>query len=296
MSTDYLSSATTLSDHDITLAIPGTVENVRSRLLTAINQLGYKILGEQPIYAKRTGEGCARWDCSLNVLDYPTTLTISVKQMNDLAVVATFNYEVKSYIHMTKGDQQTLTREAEAIAALATDHLAISACPACGTQVTDESHFCRRCGAPLVRELAELEVLRLTRGSRASYHNIFVGLMALFLAALTALPIFVVTGARITGPLLWAGIPLGTYALFLLTQGMWKLHRTLNPKELKAATTRSQPALTAFATTALPPASAKASVTEGTTELLFSPGDKRTPEPIRRKDAETAEIDNERPM
>ena len=56
--------------------------------------------------------------------DYPTTLTISLKQTNDAAVLATFNYEVKSYMRMTKGDRQTLAREAEAIAALAMERAA----------------------------------------------------------------------------------------------------------------------------------------------------------------------------
>jgi hypothetical protein len=61
-------------------------------------------------------------------------------------------------MHLTKGDRQTLAREAQAIAALATERGAISACPSCGTQVTDESNFCRRCGAPLELDLPELEV------------------------------------------------------------------------------------------------------------------------------------------
>ena len=181
MSTDYM-SGTTVSDHDLTLAIPGDVASVRARLIDAIQQLGYKVLGEQPIYAKRSARGCARLDCSLNVLDYPTILNISLKQTNDVSVLATFNYEVKSYMRMTKGDRQTLAREAEAITALATERHAISACRACGTQITDESHFCRRCGAPLVLDVPELEVLRLTRGARGGYHHIAVGLFALLLA------------------------------------------------------------------------------------------------------------------
>lgn len=295
MVTGYMSTSTSLSDHDLTLAIPGDVESVRLRLIDALQQLGYKVLGERPLYAKRGGQGSACWDCSLNVLDYPTTLTISLKQTNDVAVVATFNYEIKSYIHMTKGDQQTLAREAEAITALATERLAISACRACGTQITDESHFCRRCGAPLVLDLPETEVLRLTRGSRNSYHNIFVGMVALLLALLTVLPVFVVNGARIYGPLMWIGIPLGSYALFLLLQGIWQLHHTLNPKTLKSATTKPQPAFSASVTSALPPAPAKASVTEATTELLAT-GDRHVAEPIRKKDASTAEIDIDRLM
>ena len=53
MSTDYM-SGTTVSDHDLTLAIPGDVATVRARLVEAIQQLGYKVMGEQPIYAKRS--------------------------------------------------------------------------------------------------------------------------------------------------------------------------------------------------------------------------------------------------
>ena len=107
MATDYLTGSAAISDHDLTIAIPGDVETVRRRIVEAIQQLGYKILSEQPINAKRSAQGSARWDCSLNVLDYPTSLMISLKQMNNVAVVATFNYEVKSYMCMTKGDRQT---------------------------------------------------------------------------------------------------------------------------------------------------------------------------------------------
>src|SRR5215208_1534085 len=180
MSTDY----TTVSDNDVTLAIPGEIASVRARLIEAVQKLGYKILGEQPIYAKRGKQGAACYDCSINVLDYPTILTVSLKQTNDAAVLATFSYEIKSYMRMTRGDRQTLAREAEAIAALATERSAISACRACGTQVTDESHFCRRCGAPLVLDVPELEVLRLTRNTRGSYHNIVAGTLLLLVTAL----------------------------------------------------------------------------------------------------------------
>jgi hypothetical protein len=229
MSTDFMSSTpTTVSDHDLTLAIPGDVASVRSRLVEAVQRLGYKVVGEQPIYAKRSRECAARGDCSLNALDYPTTLTIALKQTNDVSVLATFNYEIKSYVSMTKGDRQTLAREAEALAALTTERSAISSCRSCGTQVTDESHFCRRCGAPLVSDVPELEVLRLTRGSRGSYHNLFGGMISL-LVAVVALGFAVATmGHKISGVLLWTAIAVGSISLFLLLQGMWQLHRTLN--------------------------------------------------------------------
>lgn len=294
MSTDYL-SGTTITDHDLTLAIPGEVESVRARLVDAVQKLGYKILGEQPIYAKRGAQGAARWDCSLNVHEYPTSLTVSLKQTNNVSVLATFSYEIKSCVLMTKGDRQTLAREAEAIVALATERNAISACRACGTQVTDESHFCRRCGAPLVLDVPELEVLRLTRNTRAGFYKIVLGLMIFLVAALTMLPVFIVKGG-IYGPLLWVGIPFAAYALLLLMQGAWQLHRTLNPKQVtKTISPNAYPAFNTSVTTALPPIPVNASITEGTTELLLT-GDRREKEPVPRKDHDTAEIDTDRLM
>jgi len=291
MSADYTS---TVSDHDLTLAIPGDAGSVRARLVNAIQTLGYKVLAEQPLYAKRGPQSAAKWDCSLNVLDYPTTLTVSLKQTNDAAVLATFNYEVKSYMRMTKGDRQTLAREAEAIAALATERSTLSACRTCGTQVTDESHFCRRCGAPLALDVPELEVLRLTRNARASYHNLFLGVVSLLLALLSTLMFFIVNGVRIVGPLLWIGVPLTTYGLFLLLHGAWQLHRTLNPGTTKSLTNTTQQAFKSSVTTALPPAPVNASITEGTTNLL-SP-DARPKEPVLRKNRDTSGLDSDQLM
>src|SRR6185369_12002577 len=276
MSADYTGTIT-ISDHDLTLAIPGEAGSVRARLVNALQTLGYKVLGDQPLHARRGSQCSAKWDCSLNVLDYPTTLTISLKQTNDAAVLATFNYEIKSSMRMTKGDRQTLAREAEAIAALAMERSALSACRTCGTQVTDESNFCRRCGAPMALDVPELEVLRLTKKARHSYHNMFVGIVALLLALFTLLPWFVVNGARIVSPMLWVGIPLATYGLYQLLSGAWQLHRTLNPSTTKPMAGTEQSAFKAnVTTTALPPA--PASITEVTTNLL-SP-DARQKEPV----------------
>src|SRR5215213_10944563 len=289
MSADY-TSTTTISDHDLTLAIPGEVGSVRARLVSALQTLGYKVLGDQPLYAKRGRQGAAKWDCSLNVLDYPTTLNVSLKQTNDAAVLATFNYEIKSYMRMTKGDRQTLAREAEAIAALATERSVLSACRTCGTQVTDESNFCRRCGAPLVLDVPELEVLRLTRKVRGSYHNLFVGTIVFLLALLTVVTWFFLIGGRIVGPMLWVGIPLASYGLFLLLNGARQLHRTLNPATAKTIATAAHPAFkSAVTTTALPPAPVN-SVTEVTTNLLSAK------EPVPRKNRNTSGLDSDQLM
>ncbi|HEU4510240.1 MAG TPA: zinc-ribbon domain-containing protein [Pyrinomonadaceae bacterium] len=296
MSTDFMSGETTVSDHDVTLAIPGDIASVRSRLVEALQQVGYKVIGDQPIYAKRGREAAARFDCSLNVLDYPTTLRIGLKQTNDVSVLATFNYEVKSYMRMTKGDHQTLAREAEAVAALATERLAISSCRSCGTQVTDESHFCRRCGAPLVFDVPELEVLRLTRGARGSFHNIVGGLMAMFVTVLTAGLAYAFTSQKVFGALLWVALAFGSYALFLLLQGVWQLHRTLNSKAVTTVATSTPARVSASVTTALPSAPARVSITEGTTELLVTKTEPRVAEPVRRKDLDTGEIESDRLM
>lgn len=289
MSVDYTGTII-ISDHDLTLAIPGDAGSVRARLVSAVQTLGYKILGDQPIHAKRGKQCAAKWDCSLNVLDYATTLTISLKQTNDAAVLATFNYEVKSYMGMTKGDRQTLAREAEAIVALALERAAVSACRTCGTEVVDESNFCRRCGAPLVLVVPELEVLRLTRNVRGSYHNIFVGIIALLLAMLTVLPWYIVIGGRIVTPMLLVGIPLASYGLFLLLNGARQLHTTLNPSTTKSIATAAQPAFKpSVTTTALPPAPVN-SVTEVTTNLLAPK------EPVPRKNRNTSGLDSDQLM
>jgi hypothetical protein len=157
----------------------------------------------------------------------------------------------------------------------------------------DESNFCRRCGAPLGLDVPELEVLRLTRNARNSYHNMFVGIVSLLLALFTVLPWFIVNGARIVGPMVWVGIPLASYGLLMLLQGAWQLHRTLNPGTTKSLTGAAQPAFKAsIATTALPPA--PASVTEVTTNLLSR--DARQKEPVPRKDRNTSGLDSDQLM
>ena len=112
--------------------------------------------------------------------------------------------------------------------------------------------------------------------------------------ALTLVPIFI--AARIFGPFLWAGLPIGLFGFLLTLQGLWQLHRTLNPKDAKSVTPRLQPGAVTSMTTALPPRPANASITEGTTDLLVPVRERRTPEPVHRKSESTAEIDPERLM
>ena len=292
MSNEWLGN-TQVSDHDVTLTITGEIESLRPRLTAAIEKLGYTILGEQPIYGKRGAQGAARRGCSFAVLDYPTRLTIALKQINNIAVVATFQYEVKSCVRMTKGDRQTLLREAEAIAALGKQG-SISACPACATPVIDDSHFCRRCGAPLVVEVAELEVLRLTKKSRSAYNNLVLGVLALCVAAVLFSPLLWVD-PKLFRALLILGSGAVAFGLFAMLQGVLQLHSTLKPRPAEL-TVRAQTVFTARPTAALHPAMARASITEGTTELLVSNIQHDEQQSVLHKVLDTGEVDDERLM
>jgi len=292
MSSEWMGN-TKVSDHDVTLTITGEIESLRPRLTAAIEKLGYTILGEHPVYGKRGAQGAARRGCSFAVLDYPTRLTIALKQINEIAVVATFQYEVTSCV-LTKGDRQTLLREAEAIAALGKQG-SISACPACATPVIDDSHFCRRCGAPLVVEVAELEVLRLTKKSRSAYNNLVLGVIALCVAGVLFSPLLWVE-PKLFRALLILGSGAAVFALFAMLQGVLQLHSVLKPLPVEL-TARAQPVLTARPTAALQPAMARASITEGTTELLNFDIDRRQPaEPVEARVFDTGEIDDDRLM
>lgn len=279
------------SDHDVELTLPGEAESIRPRMVEALERLGYKVLDEEHLTARRGAQGRACSGCSFDALDYPTRVRVSLKQLNNVAVLATFSFEVKHSTIMTRGDRRTLEREAEALAALATQRTAVAACPSCGTQVTDDSRFCRRCGAPLVVDVAELEVFRLTRGTRAALQRLAMSGLLLLLAALISTIFIWATGPK-TGRALTVFVSLfGVLGLMTLLQGMWRLHSALNPRaakpERRAAPRRS---LSAPQTTALPPHQTPASITEGTTELLTLPLNEPVAIPLNRQSRDTGPI------
>lgn len=286
MSTDYFN--TTISDHDVTLAIPAQLANLRPRLVEALKQVGYLVLEEQPLKAKRIRRGIA---CGFNIVDYPTTLTVSLKQTNDLAVMATFSFEIKNHSRMSKGDRVLLIREAEAIAALASERMAVTACRSCGTPSDDESHFCRRCGAPLVIDVPELEIFRLTKGTRSGYQHLVFGMLTILFTALIAFLIITIKGSsKPWAPLVF--IPFAVWGLFLMVNGLLELRRTFNPAP-KASGLREAPHVAASADTrALSNGQTPvASITEGTTELLIPATKPREAEPVHRKGVDTDEIE-----
>lgn len=258
-----------ITDHNFSQVLPGDIESVRERLVYALEQLGYRVISEQPLIVKPKRPGSS---CSFDVLRCVKNLTIGLKSLNPTSTLVTFDYEILNSF-VTKGDRQTVEREAEAITALASSRSVPTLCVACGTNNSEDSRFCRVCGTPNVaEEPVELEVLRLTRGARVGHQSIVGGVISMLVVLALTLPMIFLSskGPRGGTILLIVG---ELVSLLWLFYGMWRLHRTLNPKEekrqtLKAATPR---AFAATQTAALPPQSARASVTEGTTERLVTP-------------------------
>lgn len=277
------------TDHTYTKVLPGDLESVRERLVHSLEQLDYRVISEQPLMVKPRRQASS---CSFDVLRCIKGVTIGLKSLNPTSTLVTFDYEILNSF-VTKGDRQTVERQAEAIIALATARKAADHCASCGMLNTGDSRFCRVCGTPNVAgEPVEMEVLRLTAGARVAHQSIVGGVISALAVLAIALPMIFLSskGPRGGTILLIIGEAL---ALLWLFYGMWNLHRTLNPKEdkrqkLPSSAPRSFPALRA--TAALPPQSARASVTEGTTELLDTPERESVSVSRQLQKADTAEM------
>src|SRR3712207_8054388 len=106
--------------------------------------MNYRVLSEQPLRARRSARGLATYYASADVLEYATALTVALKPLGAGAVLVTLDYEVShAGAVSTKGDRDTLRREAEAIFALAADHAGPTTCRRCGTYNAGDSRYCR---------------------------------------------------------------------------------------------------------------------------------------------------------
>jgi hypothetical protein len=275
-------------DHDVTLVVAGDAESLRARLADALERMGYRVLNENPIQARRGASGLARSGCSQDVLDYHRTLYIGLKSAGANSTRVTFAYTVKGVNsgYITKGDRNTLTREAEAIVALAQSRAALSYCPACGADGAGGTRFCRQCGAPVASaDQPELDLLRLTADANASFKNIATGallaLIGLLLPGLLFLKIFLFPNHSMDEDLLKLMAMLlatfGSIGLAFLIAGLWRLGRSIKHRpereELPAPSRRSSvEGVNPPDAAALPPQSiqhlAQHSVTEATTGLL----------------------------
>lgn len=270
----------TVGEHVVRRMLAGDIEGVRGRLVYALERLDYQVVSENPVLARRAArKGHVRAD----FLDYARKLSVSLRPSSAAATVATFDFAVVHGGLMTDGDKKTLELEADAVIALAAAPPDAGFCRNCGTGNPGDARFCRLCGAPGTgSEPAELEVVRLTAGARASLQEVVVGLLiAVAILALT-LPMIFFGKPKLVN-IGWVLLAVGqALAWWMTLYGVFRLYRTLNPKGERARQLRAAafaPALHAehpSHTSALPPAPARVSVTEGTTELL-------TPTPRRER-------------
>ena len=249
------------TEYDVTILLPGDVESLRPRLASALERLGYRVFGEQPLLAKRRATG---WEIlTMSVLDYAINLTIQLKPTSEGATLATFDYLIHDPI-VPPGWKQIIECEAKAIAAFASQSSWSSTCPVCNADSGSDSRFCRRCGAPLAPpEPAELEVLRFTAETRAAFSNI---VLSAFLIINTGLILFTLMINGSTSMKLMAFLFfLNALGWLPLARGLVRLRRALKPG------TENYPRAQDNAPSRIPALPAKPvaiSVTENTTELL----------------------------
>ena len=268
--------------------LAGNIESVRARLSAALERLGYDVIEEEPtLIGRRGARSWGTWYGSADILDYAMTLTIRFKPVGPYATRATFDYTV-NHPWLSRGEKEVLTREVDALTALATVRAVDKVCAACGTETTDDSRFCRRCGAPLSSEQAELDVLRMTAETRAGHTSVVTSAAMLMITNIMTILAFILMGAGVARPKgLWTLAIIGSIIGFLnllVTFCAWsRLNGALNFKRERQQVVpvgSSVPALPVGEPAALPPRRA-VSVTEGTTELLGAP--QREPEAIRIK-------------
>jgi hypothetical protein len=262
------------TEHDVVRNIAGDIESVRQRLAEALERAGYRVLNENPLQARRSATSHGAAACSNDVLDYQTTLTVGLKQAGPNTTRAIFDYKVK-YTYLTRGDKQTLTREVEAIAAMANARSLTTNCGVCGAEISSSSRFCRQCGAPSVAASpAEIEVLNLTANTNTAYKSIYPGVIFVSAAFLLPWVLFLADSGSVK---FWRLVILitslagafGIIGLGMLINGLLKMRQALSPKPQNGALTGASPFfINAPETTSLPTQSNAVSVIEGTTDLL----------------------------
>jgi hypothetical protein len=181
----------------------------------------------------------------------------------------------------TRGDRNTLTREAEAIVALANAKALPSTCSSCGADVATGTRFCRQCGAPANSNSspAELDLLNLTANANAGFNGAAWGTLFLIMALLFPLLLLIgpedaVKFAKLVKVVSIAGGIIGAMGLAFLLNGLWKLGKVLSQplerdvKEIPHAAVRRSlgtPDTSELISESAPPQS---SVAEATTNLL----------------------------
>ena len=277
-----------IGEHTARRVMVGDVETVRARLVYALESLGYTVVSENPLQARRAKQ---KDFIRADFTEHGRKLAVGLRQGGSAATQVTFDFAVSHGGCMTKGDLLTLERETDAVVALAQATPATGLCRSCGTENGGDARFCRLCGAPSATGVpAELEVLRLTAASRAGLQEIVGGLLIALLALAGALGLML-TGRPKAVNAGWVILIIGEIIGWSMAlYGMARIHRSLNRKaDVKLLSAAAVPTPLAPARdAALPPA--HFSVTEGTTELLGNAPREREKVAVRREHSDTSPI------
>lgn len=244
-------------ESQIITVLAGDTHTARQRLITAVQCLGYQIVSDNPLRARRNARNGAQAQMSVNILDYQCKLEIHLSSLSEYATRVVLDYDIHQGSWCTP--QPTLRREAEAIVALAQRLSQKTDCSTCGALLTGESRFCRSCGTSLQLESpAELEVLRLTAGLRTGFDLIGAGTLLLF-----ALMVVLFVGIKFEVLTVFAifAIPSGILGILAFLAGFRRLAVTLKETD-KNSELRLPPSRPNY------PDNKPPSVIEGTTKLL----------------------------
>lgn len=215
------------SEHYLQRVLAGNVNDVRRRLTLALERLDYDFIddGDFEIQARRNSRGWAGASASADVLDYPRTLIIKFKPQSENLTRASFVYVVK-HPWLQRGEKEILTREAETLAALSTVRVTDKVCAVCGTESTDESRFCRKCGAAMTSDETALEILRMSAETRSGHTSVAIGTiigLLLALANIAAIFALLVSGAGNRGVFIFLSVGIFLSLLTVLSNGFgWK--------------------------------------------------------------------------
>lgn len=256
--------------------LAGNIRTVRLQIIDAMESLGYDIIEEEPnIIGRRGAKGWAAWFGSADVLDYAATLTIRLKSISETSTRVTFDYLIKHGM-LNKGEKNIVVQEAKTIAAISKTHAIEKMCSVCETESTDDSKFCRRCGAPLTSEQAELEVLRMMAETRAGKTSVVASSITTTISSILIFVIFLLNNAGLIKPKLFTVLMIGggLGLLFSIISSFFGWNRLKNALEKPETVNKHIPrhipveTLNTGEFEELPPRQPVASITEGTTNLL----------------------------
>lgn len=206
-----------ITEHYLQRVLVGNANDVRRRLRDVLDRLDYDLIneGEFEIEAHRNPRGWAGANASADVLDYQRKLVIKLKPLNENSTGASFIYIIK-HPWLQHGEKAILTREAETIAELARIRATDKLCAVCGMESVGDSHFCRKCGAPLTGDESAIELLKMSGHVRAGYTSVIFSWGMLAATTVSLLAAFIA--------LLSSGISIGPVAAtFLILATVWAL-------------------------------------------------------------------------